>query len=446
MPPSPDRVLLIDDDPNVLTALKRLLRGRFDIGTATGGAMAIELVQQALHGPDRYSVAVCDMHMPMMDGIETLKRVKAIDPMLVGIMLTGDADQNIAINALNSGNIFRFYSKPFNSALLSDGIAAALHQNQLLHAETLLAQNEERWRLALEAVGDGVWDWDVLSSTAFFSHGWWNMLGEADQPGASAIDQWWSRIHPDDRVQTQTHMGQLLDGRCQTVNTEHRLLCQDGSYRWFMVRGTALFRDEDGHALRIIGTHADISSRRAMEDLLRQQARELTVLATTDPLTGLLNRRCFLERAEAELLRTYRYQRPMAIIMVDIDFFKKVNDTHGHAAGDIVLRRVTDILGTNLRSTDSLGRLGGEEFAVLLPESTWNAASIAAEALRKKVAEEIITLSCGTQLHVTASFGLAVSLPQNDSVNDILNRADQALYQAKQTGRNRVVCYASEAG
>lgn len=440
MPISNNRVLLIDDDPNVLKALSRMLHRRFDLVAVCNGSLAIETVQAALAASSGFAVVMCDMHMPQMDGIETLERLKAIDPLLVGIMLTGDSDQNTAIDALNSGNIFRFYSKPINCDLLADGIAAALHQHRLLLAEYQLAENEERWRLALEAVGDGVWDWDAQSKLAFFSRGWWQMLGMDTQAGSAPIDQWWSRVHPDDVPQLMIRIRQILEGPETTVNIEHRLCCANGSYRWFLVRGIVLFHGSDGRALRVIGTHTDISKRHEMEELLRRQAEELTILATTDPLTGLLNRRCFLEKAEAELLRCFRYEQSMILIMVDIDFFKKVNDTYGHAAGDVVLRRVTDLLGSNLRITDSLGRLGGEEFAVLLPESTLASAGVAAEALRRKVEEDQISLADGTIVKVTASFGVAISFPRTDTVKDILNRADEALYTAKQTGRNRVVC------
>ena len=436
-----DRVLLIDDDANVLMALTRTLRKRFDIATAASGQQAIEMVVAALDGPGRFAVAVCDMHMPGMDGMTTLERLRALDPALVGVMLTGDGDRNTAIDALNGGNIFRFYSKPFDCNLLSDGIAASLHQNHLLRAERLLAENEERWRLALEAVGDGVWDWDCQTGSVFFSRSWWRMLNGETPAGNAPLQCGLDRVHPDDLPHLQTLLTQLLDGTISTMGHEHRLRCEDHSFRWFLMRGVALFHDGQGRALRVIGTHTDISQRREMEDLLRRQAEELTILATTDSLTGLLNRRCFLEKAEAEWQRSQRYQRSLAIIMVDIDFFKRVNDTYGHAAGDVVLRKVTEALGSNKRATDILGRLGGEEFALLLPESAIGGAQVVADSLRKIVADHPVPLPDGTMVPVTASFGVACSGRANDSIKDILNRADEALYDAKQSGRNQVKCH-----
>ena len=441
MPVKTDRVLLIDDDPIVLSALSRYLHSRYDVVTAMSGALAVQAARQALQESAPFSVAVCDMRMPGMDGIQTLKEIQAVDPTVVGIIMTGDSDPSIAINALNSGKIFRFYAKPFVRETFLSGIADGIHQNRLQQAERNLAENEERWRLALEAVGDGVWDWDNRTNDTFFSRGWWRMLNVYDRVGMAPVIEWWTRVHPDDAKTLKAKIDLILDGRDSTLNCEHRMRCHDGTYRWFLVRGVVLFHDENGQALRTIGTHTDITMHRQMEDLLRSQAQELTILATTDALTGLMNRRCFLEKAEEELQRSVRYKRHMALIMVDIDFFKKVNDTYGHAMGDVVLRRVTETLSLNMRSTDALGRLGGEEFALLLPESTDASARVVAEGLRKKVEDSEIILDNGVRINITASFGIASANPESpgETVTSILSRADAALYSAKQSGRNRVV-------
>ena len=174
-----DRILLVDDDPNLLAGLRRQLHKRFDLEVASSGLDALRIVSETVEQGASIAVVICDMHMPGMDGIATLERIRDISPLTVGIMLTGDADQQTAIDALNSGNIFRFYAKPFDSTLLGDGIASGVRQHSLLQAERQLAENEERWRLALDAVGDGVWDWDISSDATVYSEGWWHMLGVA---------------------------------------------------------------------------------------------------------------------------------------------------------------------------------------------------------------------------------------------------------------------------
>jgi len=440
-----NRILLIDDEPQILSAMVRQFGIRFDIVTALGGVEALGVVERDLAGGSVFGVTVCDMNMPGMDGIETLRRICALSPATIPIMLTGNVDQQTAINAINQGHIFRFFAKPINGALLADGIAAGLRQHELLEAERRLADNEERWRLALEAVGDGVWDWNPATDETIYSEGWWRVLGLSPVAGCFTAREWWERVHPDDEATVKAQVANLIAGRDQLFHCEHRLRLADGTYRWFLARGTVLFRTPEGAASRVIGTHVDITERRQMEETLRRQAEELALLATTDPLTGLWNRRHFLEKAEEELHRAERYGRPVSAIMIDIDHFKQVNDRFGHAAGDVVLRRFSEVVRGSLRKSDGLGRLGGEEFAVMLPESDGARAMVAAETIRREVAAMPVLLADGTELRITASFGAAAAFRKGDSVSALLGRADEALYAAKDGGRNRVVCHSDGA-
>lgn len=170
---------------------------------------------------------------------------------------------------------------------------------------------------------------------------------------------------------------------------------------------------------------------------LESQTDELIDLATTDPLTGSLNRRSFMREAEAEFARFRRYGNRFAVIMIDIDRFKKVNDTYGHAGGDSVIRALTRVCLEQTRSSDVLGRMGGEEFAVLLPEATIDSARIAAEKLRAALEAEVVHHE-GREIRFTASLGVAVAGDDDTEILKILSRADDALYVAKNGGRNRV--------
>lgn len=172
-----------------------------------------------------------------------------------------------------------------------------------------------------------------------------------------------------------------------------------------------------------------------MRQYQRAQARA-EHLARTDPLTGLLNRRAFLEHAAPVWSTARRSQRPLAAMMVDIDFFKKINDTHGHAMGDKVLQAVSALLPEVCRSSDIVARWGGEEFVILLPETNAEQASLLAERLRSKIA----ALRLGTlrkPIKLSASFGIA-ERSAHESLDQLINDADEWLYRAKQTGRNRV--------
>jgi len=170
---------------------------------------------------------------------------------------------------------------------------------------------------------------------------------------------------------------------------------------------------------------------------LAHQADALERLASVDGLTGLNNRRYFLMLAEIEWSRFQRYGRPLALLMIDIDLFKSVNDKYGHDVGDAVIKAVAEVLQKNKRVSDIVGRLGGEEFALILPEATLDKAVAAAERFRQLVADRVATIS-GLPVAITVSVGASVCRPGIKGVEELLKQADIALYEAKRSGRNRV--------
>ena len=172
--------------------------------------------------------------------------------------------------------------------------------------------------------------------------------------------------------------------------------------------------------------------------ILGQQKRELLALSRTDSLTGLLNHGAWKDQLEVEFQRCQRQQRGGAIALIDIDHFKSINDTYGHVAGDIVLRQLSKILNQNLRATDVAGRYGGDEFCVILPDLPLNSAATVMEALRDRFAT--LGYEQNPALKVSLSIGLAAFNPGHTDATLWLNDADQALYEAKSTGRNRVIC------
>jgi diguanylate cyclase (GGDEF)-like protein len=177
--------------------------------------------------------------------------------------------------------------------------------------------------------------------------------------------------------------------------------------------------------------YRDVTERKFMEN-------ELKRLAATDPLTGADNRRSFLEKAAYELLRSQRYEHAFALLMLDVDHFKSVNDTYGHKWGDQVLKAIVAKSLKTLRDTDLFGRIGGEEFAIILPESEAEAALEVGERLRQALSEISISSDKGS-IKITVSIGLAMMEAGNDTLEAILERADAALYKAKQAGRNKLV-------
>ena len=184
----------------------------------------------------------------------------------------------------------------------------------------------------------------------------------------------------------------------------------------------------------------DITERERMERELRKATDSLRFLANTDGLTGLANRRRFEERLREEVERAHRYRRPLALVLLDLDHFKTVNDTWGHPAGDRVLRGTALAIQSVLREMDVAGRIGGEELAVLLPEADEAGALTLAERLRLKIKEAVHRSDDGQPFHVTASLGVTwLEEGQEHDAEVLLSTGDQALYEAKVGGRDRVV-------
>ncbi|WP_425099783.1 GGDEF domain-containing protein [Tropicibacter sp. S64] len=172
-----------------------------------------------------------------------------------------------------------------------------------------------------------------------------------------------------------------------------------------------------------------------------EQLEEIRLLSQTDMLTGASNRRAFMERA-ADLHWAYQSSgEPFTLLMIDLDHFKAVNDTYGHAAGDVVLTEFSALFRAAIRKRDLLARLGGEEFGVLLDDCTARAAQVVAERIRQEAEAREIAFG-GQRLRVTLSMGLAEVLPEDGGLDTLMSRADAALYEAKKTGRNRVICAA----
>lgn len=181
-----------------------------------------------------------------------------------------------------------------------------------------------------------------------------------------------------------------------------------------------------------------------LEEQLLHAHREMELLAMHDGLTGLYNRRAIEEYAEAEFQMAVRKERVLSVILLDIDHFKNVNDQHGHKVGDTTLQHVAKILSAGIRNYDRVGRWGGEEFILILPETQIPDATVVAERLRTQVAEASFPLDNGKLLTVHISLGVACAKGQFNSLAKLIDAADQALYQAKQSGRNRVCVFEQE--
>lgn len=293
-----------------------------------------------------------------------------------------------------------------------------------------LRQSEERWKFALEGAGDGVWDWNVLLDTVIFSPRYKEMVGYTDQDIADNEAAWRQRIHPDDRVQVDEAIHAYLRGGTASYRNEHRVTCRDGSVKWVLARGMIVKRVAEGKPLRMIGTHADITERKAMEGRMRH-------LAHHDLLTSLPNRALINERLQQAVIKAQRDKTYLAVMFLDLDKFKPVNDELGHEVGDLLLKQTAQRLLVCVRASDTVARIGGDEFVVLLPaiDQACDAALVAEKILH--ALNETFSVG-GHAISISGSIGIAVYPQHGEDEKQLLLNADIAMYQAKKEGRN---CY-----
>lgn len=206
---------------------------------------------------------------------------------------------------------------------------------------------------------------------------------------------------------------------------------KNGEYYWESARISPIYNSE-GKIEKIIAIKEDISERKRLENELKMQAR-------TDDLTGLSNRRFFVEAVEHELIRSKRYSKECAFLMLDIDHFKQVNDNFGHAIGDIAIRKISEVFIETVRKIDILGRIGGEEFGILLVETNFENAVIVAERIRTNVENINLFDDKGNKVKLSISIGISKFTNERDSFEELMIASDMALYKAKNEGRNRVV-------
>ena len=247
-------------------------------------------------------------------------------------------------------------------------------------------------------------------------------------------------VHPNDLIRAGELFAHHFMGKLPYYYCELRMKHKDGHWVWIQDRGQVITWTEDNKPLLMFGTHTDISVRKASEEKIQLLNLELEELALTDFLTNLSNRRYFMLRGTEAVKRIMRNKEPLALIMLDIDLFKKVNDNYGHEVGDWALQHVAAVLKSSLREVDTLARIGGEEFAILLPNTGHDDAAVLAERIRKKIQDTPFDTG-GQVITITISLGAAVFEKGMADIDDLLRNADAALYEAKRSGRNCVVIF-----
>ncbi len=424
------KILIIDDTPENLFLLATALESEFDLQLATSGPEGIELGKASQ--PD---LILLDVMMPEVDGYETFRRFRRQPSLkqtpIIFVTAIADLESEVAGLALGAAD---YITKPIKIELVRHRIRNIL---RLTRMERELKSSEERLSLVMNVTGEGIWDWQVHCGEVRHNMTWCRMLGLDEKHLSHPVADYANRIHSDDALAVRQAINDaLIHGK--PYHQEYRMRHEDGHFVWVSDRGEVVSRNANGAPERMVGSIANIDERKRNEEEIRQ-------LAFFDPLTGLPNRRLLLDRLQQAIIKNQRSKSLGAVMFLDMDRFKQLNDLHGHAMGDALLVQVAARLVKCVRAQDTVARLGGDEFIVML-ESLADLPDLAISHARRVGQNILASLNQPYQLGElsyasTPSIGLTLFAGAEDDVNAVLKRADWAMYKAKEAGRNTIRTY-----
>jgi diguanylate cyclase (GGDEF)-like protein/PAS domain S-box-containing protein len=427
------RILLVDDDEDDYVLTHAVLNECYGDRVEVEWVSSYEPAKEALLS-GRHELCLLDYHLEARTGLELLRETMSRGCTTPIILLTGNDDWNTDVEAMEAGAADYLVKGQFGTCLLERSIRYARgFAAERQHTLQALRSSEERYALAVRGANDGLWDWDLSTNRIYFAPRWKSMLGYAEGQIGDSPDEWFGRVHRLDVERVKAEVDAHLAGRSTHLETECRILHDDGTYRWFLTRGLAV-RDNQGRAVRIAGSQSDITQRKVVEDRLQHNAFH-------DSLTGLPNRALLLDRLGQAVARTKR--RPdchFGVLFLDLDGFKFVNDSLGHQMGDQLLIAIARRLERCLRDGDTVARLGGDEFIILMEDVTETRDVL---GLADRVLECLQTPFSldGHELVVTASIGIALGETKVDSAEEVVRNADIAMYRAKSRGKSSYVVF-----
>jgi diguanylate cyclase (GGDEF)-like protein/PAS domain S-box-containing protein len=422
MPPSPGKILVVDDEFISREMLAHLLGSHgYEVTPAEDGPAALSFIDNQI--PD---LVLLDVTIPGMDGLEVLRRLRGRYPAsdLPVVMVTADGQSGSVVKAFDLG-ANDYVTKPIDAPVILARIATQIGLKRTL---VRLRDSEERYALAARGANDGLWDWDVPQEKLYLSPRWKEMVGCREDEVTTRPDEWFSRVHKDDRQPLFDRLHAHWRGLTPHFEIEFRVEHRDGSYRWMLCRGLAI-RGRDGQATRMAGSLTDITESKV-----------------ADALTGLPNRILFLDRLERSIEHRRRKKNHVfAVLFLDVDRFKLVNDSLGHDIGDQLLLGIARRLEASLRSSDTImrmsweptvARLGGDEFCVLLDGvGKSDDVNLIAERLLKEIAVPFKLR--GHDVFATVSIGVSLSPIGPVTAEEMLREADIAMYHAKTQGKRQ---------
>jgi len=298
------------------------------------------------------------------------------------------------------------------------------------------------FELSVDSGKIGIWDWDLITNHVYFSDSWLNMLGFKKNELSYTMKSWRRQIHPDDLKKTMQYFKKTIRNNEEYAQGTHRLKKKDGSYIWILFN-TRMFFDNKNKAIRILGTHIDITKEKTMQEELTKQKDILRYQAHHDALTNLPNRTLFQDRLEQGIAQCKRNSDKLALFFIDLDHFKEINDSLGHEVGDKILVEVSKRISCVIRDEDTLARLGGDEFTVIMKNlKEAQNASLSAQKIIESLNEPIEIDD--HILYVSCSIGISLFPNDGESSQNLLKYADAAMYKAKDEGRSNFQFYSSE--
>ncbi len=418
----PSRLLIVDDNEmNRDMLARRLARKGYVIGLAESAKELLLRVKE-----DGIDLVLLDIEMPEVSGLDALQALReSYSPIeLPIIMVTAKNQSDDIVKALEMG-ANDYLTKPVDFPVALARIGTQLSHKQ---AQEALRESEERYALAARGANDGLWDWNLVTGAVYFSPRWKAMLGFLEDEIDDRLEEWLGRIHDADRERVKEEIAAHQRGLTPHFESEHRLLHKDGGFRWMLSRGLAV-QDRTGKPLRMAGSQTDITERKV-----------------SDPLTALPNRLLFIDRLGRLIKHSKRRKDHLfAVLFLDLDGFKMINDSLGHLVGDQLLVGVAMRLEKCLRSSDTVARLGetftvarlgGDEFTILLDDLKEPAdANRTADRLMKALAPPF--LLAGKEVFTSISIGITLSNTAYEQPEDMLRDADTAMYRAKSLGKAR---------
>jgi diguanylate cyclase (GGDEF)-like protein/PAS domain S-box-containing protein len=296
-----------------------------------------------------------------------------------------------------------------------------------------LSQNQERYSLAMQASNDGLWDWDLKTNKILYSDRWKEMLGFNDDEISDTADEWLSRVHPEDHDRVRASIDAYLEGTTSNFEIEYRIRHFSDNYLWMMAKGLAI-RTSDGRATRFAGSQTDVSERKSNEEQMIHDALH-------DTLTSIPNRTLLLDRIRQSLVRRKRYPKTsFAIIFIDLDRFRLVNESLGHIHGDELLQLISARLKETIPISDTVARLGGDEFSILLQDiNSVRDVEVIAKDIQNLFSKPFFLGD--REVFASASMGIAHSDNDYKTPEEILRDAELAMYRAKREGKSQSIVF-----